>query len=235
MWAGFWSTSRNPAFFMEKEYRNYELTEIRAIDGEKPVIQGHAAVFNTKSHDMGFREIIMPGAFTQAVMNDDVKFLLNHRGLAIARTKSGTLRLSEDQKGLAFRAELDSSDPDVQRLLPKVNRGDVSEMSFGFYIKDKADEKLTIRDGEMTRTLFKVSLFDVSAVSNPAYPGTDLQARFRALAEQQALEEALLKNGVTADPTEFLVDYSKTPPEARKKLISKLDEQKRRFVYVCQC
>jgi len=182
---------------MEKEYRDFALTEIRFIAGAKPVIEGHAAVFNQKSHDMGFREIILPGAFTEAVMHDDVRFLLEHEGLPLARTKSGTLRLAEDQKGLAFRAELDPDDPDVQRLLPKIKRGDVSEMSFGFRIKDRqTDEKLTLEDGEMVRTLIKVSLFDVSAVTNPAYPGTDLQSRSYYAAKRSEL----LKEVKPADP-----------------------------------
>jgi len=163
---------------MEKEVRTFSLTEIRAIDGDKQVIEGHAAVFGVKSHDLGFREIIQPGAFADAVMSDDVRFLLNHRGLPIARTKSGTLRLTEDVKGLAFRAELDPKDPDVQRLVPKVRRGDLSEMSFAFGVRDRdKDEKWYRENGELVRSLLKVQLFDVSAVSFPAYPSTDLNAR----------------------------------------------------------
>ena len=175
----------------EREIRIFSLTEIRVIDGANPVVEGHAAVFNQKSHDMGFREVIMPGAFAGAVMTDDVKFLLNHRGLPLARTKSGTLRLSEDQKGLAFRAELDASDPDVQRLLPKVKRGDLNEMSFAFSIKDpSSDEKWTRDNGETVRSLLKVSLYDVSAVTFPAYPTTDLQ-QTRSYYEKRMAEAVL--------------------------------------------
>lgn len=165
-----------PFFMLER--RTYELTDIRAIDGANPIIEGHAAVFNQKSHDMGFREIIMPGAFTEAIKTDDVKFLLNHRGLPIARTKSGTLRLSEDSQGLAFRAQLEPTDPDVQRLLPKVKRGDLNEMSFAFGVADRStDERWYRENGEMFRALIKVRLSDISAVSFPAYPSTDLSAR----------------------------------------------------------
>jgi len=216
---------------MEKELRTFALTEIRAIDGANPVVEGHAAVFNQKSHDMGFREIILPGAFADAVKTDDVKFLLNHRGLPLARTKSGTLQLDETQKGLHFRADLDATDPDVQRFLPKVKRGDLSEMSFAFGIKNRTtDEKWSRDAGEMVRSLLKVSLFDVSAVSFPAYPTTDLQAR--------SYFESKIKEFETANPeiiaqAEFLAD-SKARSEARKKLISRLDSSKRRFVYVCQ-
>jgi HK97 family phage prohead protease len=209
---------------MEIEYRDFDLTEIRTIAGPKPVIEGHAAVFNQKSHDMGFREIIMPGAFAEAVMHDDVRFLLEHEGLPLARTRSGTLRLAEDQKGLAFRAELDPEDPDVQRLLPKIKRGDVSEMSFGFRIKNRqTDEKLSLEDGEMVRTLLKVSLFDVSAVTAPAYPGTDLQSRSYYAAKMNELR-AKIEAGVKPDAEEVKEDLeavrkarlafiaSRTPP-----------------------
>ena len=190
---------------MEKEIRTFDLTEIRATDGAKPILEGHAAVFNQRSHDIGFREIIMPGAFTDAIATDDVKFLINHRGLPLARTKSGTLRLSEDQKGLSFRAELDADDPDARRLLPKVKRGDISEMSFAFAVKDRnKDQKITFDNGEMVRALLKVSLYDVSAVNDPAYPGTYLNARsyfenhmaaIKADDEKLALEQALLSYG----------------------------------------
>ena len=195
---------------MEKEVRTFSLTEIRAIDGDKQVIEGHAAVFGVKSHDLGFREIIQPGAFSDAVMSDDVRFLINHRGLPIARTKSGTLRLTEDVKGLAFRAELDPKDPDVQRLVPKVRRGDLSEMSFAFGVRDRAnDEKWYRENGEMVRSLLKVQLFDVSAVSFPAYPSTDLNARSyfeQRMAEvggdpagSQKLDEQLAAEKIRAD------------------------------------
>jgi len=237
--------SRSALFFLEKELRTFALTEIRAIDGANPVVEGHAAVFNQKSHDMGFREIILPGAFAEAVLNDDVKFLLNHRGLPLARTKSGTLKLDETQRGLHFHAEFDGTDPDVQRLMPKVRRGDLSEMSFAFGIKDRAtDEKWSRDKGEMIRSLLKVSLFDVSAVSFPAYPATDLQARSYFAEKINELQNpdpalraaALPQVGKLAEyiddekVAEFLADLK----EARRKFISTLEPSKRRFVYVCK-
>lgn len=220
------------AFFMEKELRTFALTEIRAIDGANPVVEGHAAVFNTKSHDMGFREIILPGAFADAVKTDDVKFLLNHRGLPLARTKSGTLQLSEDARGLYFKADLDANDPDVQRLLPKVKRGDLSEMSFAFGIKDRAaDEKWSRDKGEMVRSLLKVSLFDVSAVSFPAYPATDLQARSYF---ESKISELNANPEINPDPEKVKAEFI-ARSEARKKLISTLEASyKRRLVYVCK-
>jgi HK97 family phage prohead protease len=55
-----------------------------------------------------------------------VRLLLNHDGLPLARTTSGTLKLREDKRGLHFEADLDPNDPDVQRIAPKVQRGDLT-------------------------------------------------------------------------------------------------------------
>ena len=192
---------------MEHEVRNFELTEIRA-DGDKPIVQGHAAVFGVKSHDMGFREIIAPGAFSDAILSgSDVRFLLNHSGLPIARTRSGTLHLTEDEKGLAFRAELDPTDPDVQRLLPKVRRGDLSEMSFAFGIRDRTKDERWHRDGsEMVRTLLKVTLYEISSVGFPAYPATSINARSdfaERIAELRALPDEQKKHADELERAEF--------------------------------
>jgi len=183
---------------MDREIRSFPLTELRFTDDGAQVLEGHAAVFNVKSHDLGFREIIRPGAFATAVTTDDVRFLVNHRGLPLARTRSGTLKLTEDTKGLAFRASLDPTDPDVARLIPKVKRGDLSEMSFAFAIKDRETDERWYREGnEMIRSLAKVTLYDVSAVSFPAYPSTDLNARSyfeQRMAEVGAADRNLAMN-----------------------------------------
>lgn len=192
-------------------------SELRLLDGDRPVIEGHAAVFNTRSHDIGFREMIMPGAFTEAVTTDDVKFLLNHDGLPLARTKSGTLKLWEDAKGLAFHADLDRSDPDVQRLLPKIKRNDLNEMSFGFRIPNRKTDEQWFRDGqEIVRSILKVQLFDVSAVTFPAYPSTDIQARAYFEAQMAAIAPPpetfgnLLGDKIKEARAEFIA--RRTPP-----------------------
>lgn len=93
----------------------------------------------------------------------------------MARTRSGTLKLSEDDIGLAVRAELDGSDPDVQRLVPKIKRRDITQMSFAFRVLD--DVVAWVGD-ELIRTITKLSaLYDVSVVTYPAYPQTDVAMR----------------------------------------------------------
>lgn len=157
-------------------------TEIRAgnpaevkHDGESIKVSGYAAVFNQET-DIGghFRERIAKGAFRDAIGRDDVVFVINHEGLPLARTRSGTLTLREDDHGLFIESELDSSDPDVQKIIPKMKRGDLDKMSFAFLpSKQEWDESGDIP----LRTITEAQLFDVSIVTTPAYEGTDIGLR----------------------------------------------------------
>lgn len=171
---------------MTRETRMGQAVEVRkADDGEGIRVSGYAAVFNQET-DIGgyFRERILPGAFSEAIGNDDVVFLVNHRGLPLARTRSGTLKLSEDDHGLKIETELDPDDPDVQALIPKMQRGDLDKMSFAFVaVKETWDETI---DPPM-RSVEKVELYDVSVVTNPAYEGTEIGLRsLESYREQQS-------------------------------------------------
>tara|TARA_R110000787_G_scaffold285016_2_gene399584 strand:- start:9923 stop:10516 length:594 start_codon:yes stop_codon:yes gene_type:complete len=148
--------------------------EFRA-DGESIKVSGYASVFNEETNIGGmFREVIAPGAFTSAVNRDDVRFLVNHDGLPLARTSSGTLILKEDERGLYMETELDASDPDVQQIVPKMKRGDLDKMSFAFRAtKQDWDETQDIP----LRTIQEAELFDVSIVNDPAYGGTEIGLR----------------------------------------------------------
>ncbi|MEL7513664.1 MAG: HK97 family phage prohead protease [Pseudomonadota bacterium] len=139
-------------------------------------VAGYAAVFGevTMVGDY-FEEVIERGAFAAALeRGDDTVFLVDHEGLPLARTSSGTLQLAEDERGLRVETELDASDPDVARLVPKMRRGDLSKMSFGFRAtRDEWD-----KTGDMPRrTIHEVELFDVSVVTTPAYSGTEIGLR----------------------------------------------------------
>lgn len=175
---------------MEREQRIFAVDRpvvLRAKGSDTARFEGHAAVFNQRTwigdpnRTWGFWEQIAPGAFTRAVDEDDVVFLYNHNDdTVMARTSSGTLKLAEDKTGLKVRAELDSADTDVARLLPKLERGDVSKMSFAFSVKKETWE--TLDGGDELRTVAEVDpLWDVSAVTFPAYAGTD--AALRSLVE----------------------------------------------------
>lgn len=151
-----------------------QAAEIREEDGGLRV-EGYAAVFDEEA-DIGgmFREVIAPGAFRSAIGRDDVVFLVNHDGLPLARTRSGTLELSEDARGLRIDATLDPEDPDVRAISGKMRRGDLDKMSFAFYAtRQEWDES-----GEVPlRIVRDAELVDVSIVNFPAYEGTEIGLR----------------------------------------------------------
>ena len=159
---------------MKHEIRAGIPAEIRAdADGIK--VEGYAAVFGEEA-DIGgmFREVIERGAFKDAIGRDDVVFLINHEGLPLARTRSGTLTLSEDERGLFMSTTLDPEDPDVKSIAGKMRRGDLDKMSFAF----RADVQEWDESGDVPlRTIKRASLFDVSVVTTPAYDGTEIGLR----------------------------------------------------------
>lgn len=162
----------------ERRMLDVELRVEARQEGEPPKIIGHAAVFNQLSEDLGgFREQIAPGAFAGAVKTDDVRALWNHNpDFVLARTVSKTLTLKEDARGLSI--EIDPPDTQVARdLLVSIERGDVSQMSFGFSVKPDGQNWGKDDEGRNIRTLTDVRLFDVSPVTYPAYPQTDVAKR----------------------------------------------------------
>ena len=145
-------------------------------------LRGHAAVFNSLSDDLGgFREMIEPGFFRAALRRQpDVRLLVNHDGLPLARTASGTLELREDTRGLHVFARLDKLDDDVRNLRTKMQRGDVDQMSFAFTLREDGDDWAVSEDGAVVRTLRADGadeLFDVSVVTFPAYRHTEVSMR----------------------------------------------------------
>ena len=169
-----------------EERRIWPVTEVRAERGEGDdlvYLEGYAAVFGSWSQDLGgFRERIAPGFFEPALDRSDVRFLVNHDGLPLARYRKGekdTLALEERELGLWFRTGLAASDPDVQRLIPKIERGDLDQMSFAFRLPIKGGDEWE-EDGEHlpSRTLTLCDeLFDVSPVTYPAYTDTTVAKR----------------------------------------------------------
>lgn len=162
-------------------------SEIRS-EGDGVVVEGYAAVFNQWA-DIGgyFRERIAPGAFSDAIGRDDVVFLVNHEGLPLARTRSGTLELFQDDHGLKMRSALDPTDPDVKAIIQKMKRGDIDKMSFAF----RADVEEWDDTGEIpSRTIKLASLYDVSIVTTPAYDGTEIGLRSLAAVRKQKRAES---------------------------------------------
>lgn len=179
--------SKTRSKMKKTERRTFTVRDIetRAEDG-KLRMAGYAAVFNEPSLPLPFIERISPGAFRKTLTETpDVRLLINHEGLPMARTKNGTMRLYEDQKGLYFEAEL-ADTQEARDLYTLVSRGDVDQMSFAFrVIRQKWNEDRT------ERMLTEVSLADgdVSIVTYPAYPATSVEAREALKRAVQALKE----------------------------------------------
>lgn len=144
-------------------------TEVRA-SGRR--LEGYAATFNAEARIGTFVETIAPGAFRSALAGDVLALLDHDTGKVLGRTRSGTLRLSEDTRGLSFSLDL----PDTQAgrdALALAERGDLGGMSFGFTVP-KGGESW---NGER-RTLNAVGLREISVVSAwPAYPETEIALR----------------------------------------------------------
>ena len=154
-----------------------EFRVTRKDDGALPKIEGYAAVFNKDSEDMGFIERIAPGAFKKALGRSDVRALFNHdSNIILGRVSAGTLELKEDKNGLFMSV----TPPDTQlvrdMVLTPIDRGDITQQSFGFNIKTDEWEH---KDNEPSiRTIQEVGeLFDVSPVTFPAYPDTEVALR----------------------------------------------------------
>ena len=181
----------------QREARCVPLTriEVRDEDGT-PTVSGYAAVFDSASEDLGgFVEEIKQGAFRKVLRSKpDVRFLLNHDGLPLARTTNGTLSLREDPKGLHVEAQL--SDTQVSRdLAAAIERGDIDQMSFMFRVDVDGREWFFPEDPEepARRVIYEMSeLFDVSAVTFPAYPATEIGVRGIVAGEPIATPEGRL-------------------------------------------
>jgi HK97 family phage prohead protease len=171
-----------------------QLCELRTSgDGEsqRPQIAGYAAVFNTRSALLfgTFVEEIAPGAFDD-VMGDDVRALFNHDpNFVLGRTRSNTLRLEIDSRGLAYTIDPPETQTVRDLVLTPLKRGDVTGSSFGFRVAPDGDEWR--REGEIiVRTIHKLAeLRDVSPVTYPAYG--DSHAAQRSLESWKKMAEGV--------------------------------------------
>jgi HK97 family phage prohead protease len=170
--------------------------EIRA-EGDGMTLRGYAAVFNSPSQPLPFTETIAQGAFRDSLNSrNDVKLLWNHdTGTVLGSTRAGTLKLSEDSKGLLVEANL----PDTQAgrdAATLIKRGDVNAFSFGFRVPANGDEWPSADQ----RILKRVNVHEVSLVAFPAYTATEGTASVRAMTELQTKIQQLAEiRGVSAE------------------------------------
>lgn len=183
------------------ETREFEFDLELREEGDGRTLVGYAALFNSRSENLGgFTEIIQPGAFSRSLKSrNDVKLLWNHDTSAVlGSTRAGTLRLTEDDKGLRVEAELPNTSHgnDAREL---IRRKDVSGFSFGFSMPGKGGDSWNAEGTE--RTLKSVRLHEVSLTPFPAYTATNGTASVRGLdkvatradVDADALADALLK------------------------------------------
>ena len=147
-------------------------------EGEDLYIEGYFSVFNSSYPIIdGVEEQIAPGAFADT-LGGDIRALINHdTSLVLGRTKSGTLTLREDNRGLWGSVRINPEDQDAVNLYRRVQRGDVDQCSFGFYIE--AETREVLENGTVRYTINKVRLLEVSVVTFPAYEETSVSARGR--------------------------------------------------------
>lgn len=208
----------------EKRY-TAGVIEARQADGGGMVIAGHASVFDTPYDLYGFHEQVARGAFKKSLKEQDVAALWNHDpNVVLGRKKSGTLRLAEDDVGLHYEVDL----PDTQAardLYTLIERGDVYQSSFAFEVVKEGWDR---GEDVPLRTLKEVRLYDVSPVTYPASPSTDVDVAraVRCLAEVLGIDSdpadtvpalwarAQERNATTEEPeAEPVADHSDATPE----------------------
>lgn len=193
---------------VERRINNVEF-DVREIDESSTGMsfRGYAAVFDSPSEPLPFTEVIRSGAFERSLKSrNEIKLFMNHNtDVVLGSTRAGTLKLTEDSRGLLAEAEL----PDTtagRDLSVLMKRGDVNSMSFGFSVPANGDKWSS--DGS-TRELHQVRLHEVSIVTGfPAYEATTATVRSldilatRTNVDVDQLSDALLRleAGESLDP-----------------------------------
>ena len=167
---------------MENKIKEVRLSEVRAAESEKMIIEGYAVVFDQPT-DLGYIEVIDRGALDNADMSD-VCLKYNHEDttLIMARTRNKSLQLSVDDHGLRIYAELidTQSNRDIYKA---IQAGLLEKMSFAFVVEEA---KWDTVDGIDTRHIQKIAkLFDVSVVDVPAYEQTEVYARSKEAVDKE--------------------------------------------------
>lgn len=157
-------------------------------DGEDRIIEGYFSVFDSEYQVWDdWTEVVKQGAFRETLKKDDIRALVNHdTTLVLGRTTADTLELREDEHGLFGRIKVNPNDQDAMNLYARVQRGDVTQCSFGFDVLANETEK---RDGITYTYLTDVKLYEVSCCTFPAYTATEIQARNAAAYKTRMTED----------------------------------------------
>lgn len=170
-------------------YEIRTLGEVRVDLSEDRRIRGHAIVFNKRSVDLGgFFEIMKPESVDRTLREAlDVRALVDHEtAKVLGRTKSGTLDLKKDREGLKFAIDPPNTSY-AKDIMEVVDRGDVSGMSFRFRTMPDGDEwEFDEETGILLRYVTDIVIDEISIVTFPAYPETDVEVATRSLQAFQA-------------------------------------------------
>lgn len=165
-----------------REYRSMDLRALPTEEGEEKryVVEGYASTFEPyvlyTVDGVDYKERIEPTAFDEADLSD-VVFRLEHQGRVYARTSAGTVELWHDEHGLGQRTDLSRTQM-ARDVFADIEAGNYPKMSFAFTVADGGDD---YDKATHTRTISKIAkVFDVSPVSFPANPGTQLSVSTRA-------------------------------------------------------
>jgi uncharacterized protein len=169
--------------------------DVQDVDTRGRTLHGYAAVYGAISGDLGgFRETIAPGAFRD-VIGADVRCLLNHDpSQVLGRTRSGTLRLADEQRGLRFECDLPDS-PLGENVRAAVKRGDIDGASFRFVVGDES------WDGDLRTVKSVQELHDVTVATYGAYPdaSVELRTRTNTTAARERQEETEVEQEQTTE------------------------------------
>ena len=163
----------------DREYRNMELRIAPPTEqGRSYVVEGYASTFEPYTlltvDGVDYKERIEPTAFNEADMSD-VVFRIDHEGKVYARSSAGTLEVYADEHGLKNRADL-SRTAAGRELFEEIEAGNYNRMSFAFRVADD-----TYDENTHTRIIKQIGkVYDVSPVSFPANPGTELGVATRS-------------------------------------------------------
>lgn len=190
---------------IEKRLYSFEIrTDNNETHGD--FVEGTPIVFNSVYNNGYFDEIIAPGALDKTDLRD-VKFLVNHNTdmIPLARSRrnneNSTMQMEVKEDGMHIRVDLDTkNNSEAKNLYSAIKRGDISGMSFMFTVDGESWEGLETDHPKRTITSIE-KVFEVSAVSFPAYEDTDIHARCAEVLEEQraALDKARVEEQKKAE------------------------------------
>lgn len=196
---------------IENRFLSFEVrADEKQESEERGIVEGYAVVYDKKTDICGyFEETIKRGALDNADLKD-VPLLVNHDTdtIPVARSRrnngSSSMTLTVDEKGLKIRAELDlKNNARASELYSAIKRGDISGMSFMFTVKT---DEWTDEDTEYPkRTIIEIAkVYEVSAVTFPAYSDTSIGARAVDTESAKKILEKIKRNGHCEDERERL-------------------------------